>query len=61
MNTHRRTSHPIYLFSQMEIEGFDALAELSLKLRSTWNHATDPKCGDSLIPHCGFTHNPVGC
>ncbi|HUP03554.1 MAG TPA: alpha-glucan family phosphorylase [Bryobacteraceae bacterium] len=36
-----RTTHPAYNLLPTEIEGFDALAELALDLRSTWNHATD--------------------
>ena len=41
MNTHRRASHPIYNLLPTEIEGFNALAELALDLRWSWNHATD--------------------
>ncbi|MCR4332799.1 MAG: DUF3417 domain-containing protein, partial [Sulfuricaulis sp.] len=34
-------SHPIYNLFPEGVEGFDALAELALDLRWTWNHATD--------------------
>lgn len=36
-----RTSHPIYGLPSTEVEGFDALAELALDLRWSWNHVTD--------------------
>jgi starch phosphorylase len=40
------------------VEGFDALAELALDLRSTWNHATDPiwRRLDPVL--WTLTHNP---
>ncbi len=41
MSRHTRVSHPIYNLLPTEIEGFDALAELALDLRWSWNHATD--------------------
>ena len=41
MSTRTRVSHPLYNFLPTEIEGFDALAELALDLRWSWNHATD--------------------
>ena len=34
-------SHPIYLRLPEEVEGADALAELALDMRWSWNHATD--------------------
>ncbi|CAM4230321.1 alpha-glucan family phosphorylase [Vreelandella rituensis] len=41
-----------------DIEGFDALAELALDLRSSWNHATD-RIWRTLNPeHWELTHNP---
>lgn len=36
-----RTSHPMYGLPSTEVEGFDALAELALDLRWSWNHVTD--------------------
>src|SRR6476661_8689491 len=41
MSERTRVSHPIYNLLPTEIEGFDALAELALDLRWSWNHATD--------------------
>ncbi len=32
---------PIYTFFPVEVDGFDALAELALDLRWSWNHAAD--------------------
>ena len=34
-------SHPIYLHLPDEVEGAEALAELALDMRWSWNHATD--------------------
>jgi starch phosphorylase len=36
-----RVSSPIYTFFPTEVEGFDALAELALDMRWSWNHAAD--------------------
>ena len=36
-----RLSHPIHSLLPAEVEGFDALTELALDLRWSWNHATD--------------------
>jgi starch phosphorylase len=41
MSTRTRASHPIYHLLPTEIEGFDALAELALDMRWSWDHATD--------------------
>lgn len=41
MRNNRRTIHPIYSLLPTEIEGFDALAELALDMRWSWNHTTD--------------------
>ncbi len=58
MSTHTRASHPIYHLLPTEIEGFDALAELALDLRSSWNHATD-EVWRQLDPELwAITHNP---
>lgn len=35
------TSHPLYGLLHTDVEGFGALAELALDMRSAWNHATD--------------------
>ncbi len=37
----RRLSSPIYSFFPTEVEGFDALAELALDMRWSWNHSAD--------------------
>ena len=36
-----RVSHPIHHLLPTENTGFDALAELALDMRWSWNHATD--------------------
>jgi glycogen phosphorylase len=36
-----RASHPLYNLLPAEIEGFEALAELALDMRWSWNHASD--------------------
>jgi len=41
MSEATRTGHPKELLLPTDVEGFDALAELSLDMRWTWNHATD--------------------
>lgn len=41
MSNNCRVTHPIYNLLPTEIEGFDALAELALDLRWSWNHGTD--------------------
>ncbi len=41
MSQDSRTAHPIYNLLPTEIAGFDALAELALDMRWSWNHATD--------------------
>ena len=41
MSEQTRVSHPIYNLLPTEIEGFNSLAELSLDMRWSWNHATD--------------------
>jgi len=41
MSEQTRFGHPKQRYSSRDVEGFDALAELALDLRSSWNHATD--------------------
>ncbi|MGD8589924.1 MAG: alpha-glucan family phosphorylase [Chromatiales bacterium] len=41
MSEQPRISHPLYGILPTDLEGFDALAELALDMRSSWNHATD--------------------
>ena len=58
MNQPTRFSHPIYSLLPIEIEGFDALAELALDLRWSWNHAAD-EVWQQLDPALWeLTHNP---
>ncbi len=58
MNKQTRASHPIYNLLPMEVEGFDALAELALDLRWSWNHAAD-ELWQQLDPSLWeLTHNP---
>jgi len=53
-----RASHPIYSLLPTEIEGFDALAELALDMRWSWNHSTD-EVWRQLDPGLWeITHNP---
>ncbi len=57
MSKQTRVSHPIYNLLPAEIEGFDALAELALDLRGSWNHATD-EVWQQLDPKLwDITHN----
>ena len=58
MSKPTRTSHPIYSLLPMEIEGFDALAELALDLRWSWNHAADEVWWQLDHALWEFTHNP---
>ncbi|MGD1001421.1 MAG: alpha-glucan family phosphorylase [Candidatus Brocadiia bacterium] len=41
MSNHRRVVNPAHTFLPTEVEGFDALAELALDLRWSWNHHAD--------------------
>jgi len=41
MNSETPVSQPFYGLLHTDVEGFDALAELALDMRSSWNHATD--------------------
>ncbi|HSJ80561.1 MAG TPA: alpha-glucan family phosphorylase [Thiobacillus sp.] len=41
MSEPARISHPKQRPLSTDVEGFDALAELALDMRSSWNHATD--------------------
>lgn len=51
-------SHPKEQFPCANVEGFDALSELALNMRSSWNHASD-KVWRQLDPVLWeLTHNP---
>src|SRR6266511_3588471 len=41
MSKQTRVFNPIYSFLPTEVEGFDALAELALDMRWSWNHYAD--------------------
>ena len=58
MNKINRVSHPIYNLMPMEVEGFDALAELALDLRWSWNHAADKIWRQLDAELWEITHNP---
>ena len=58
MSKQTRVSHPIYNLLPTEIEGFDALAELALDIRWSWNHGAD-EVWRRLDPALWeFTQNP---
>jgi starch phosphorylase len=58
MNNQMRGGNPFYNFFPAEIEGLDALAELALDLRWSWNHFSD-KIWMRLDPVLwDLTHNP---
>jgi starch phosphorylase len=60
MSSEKRVSHPLYGLLPADVEGFDALSELALDMRSSWNHATD-HVWRSLDPALWeLTHNPWG-
>src|SRR6266487_4893986 len=58
MSEQTRVGHPKELPLCADVEGFDALAELALDMRSAWNHATDQlwRQLDPLLWE--ITHNP---
>jgi starch phosphorylase len=58
MTDHTRVSHSIYDLLSTEIEGFDALAELALNMRWSWNHATDEVWRQLDPVLWEITHNP---
>lgn len=60
MSKPTRTSHPIYNILPTEVEGFDALAELALDLRWSWNHAADEIWRQLDPKQWELTHNPWG-
>ena len=58
MDKKARVCSPIYSLLPVQIEGFDALAELALNIRWSWNHATD-EVWRRLDPELWeITHNP---
>jgi starch phosphorylase len=55
-----RVSHPLYSLLPRDVEGFNALAELALDMRSAWNHATDQVWRQLDPALWELTHNPWG-
>ena len=51
-------AHPKAFFLPTDIVRFDALAELALDLRSSWNHAADWIWRELDPVLWNFTHNP---
>jgi glycogen phosphorylase len=60
MSKPNRTSHPIYNILPTEVDGFDALAELALDLRWSWNHSADEIWRQLDPKQWELTHNPWG-
>ena len=58
MSTLKRVFSPIYTFFPTEVEGFDALGELALDMRWSWNHAADEVWAQLDPDLWGLTHNP---
>jgi glycogen phosphorylase len=52
------TVHPKELVIRTDIEGFNALSELALDMRWSWNHATDPVWQQLDPVLWKITHNP---
>ena len=60
MSSPARVSNPIWSLLPTDIEGIDALAELALDMRWSWNHAAD-EVWRQLDPDLwDLTHNPWG-
>ncbi|HYA29666.1 MAG TPA: alpha-glucan family phosphorylase [Acidobacteriota bacterium] len=58
MSKQTRAFNPIYSFLPTEVEGFDALAELALDMRWSWNHYAD-ELWQQLDPNLWtITQNP---
>ena len=58
MSKHNRTDSPIFSFLPVEVEGFDALAELALDLRWSWNDTADEVWRELDCVQWDLTHNP---
>jgi len=58
MNSKIPVSQPLYGLLHTDVEGFDALAELALDMRSAWNHATDQVWRQLDPVLWELTHNP---
>lgn len=60
MSSQTRLCHPLYGLLPTDVEGFEALAELALDLRWSWNHATDQIWRELDPVLWELTHNPWG-
>ncbi len=58
MSEQTRGSHPKEFPLCADVEGFDAVAELALDMRSSWNHATDQVWRQLDPVLWEITHNP---
>ncbi len=58
MSKNKRIISPIHAFLPFEVEGFDALAELALDIRWSWNDAADEVWRELDPVLWEFTHNP---
>ena len=58
MSEPTRVSHLSGALSSTGVEGFDALTELALDMRSSWNHATDQTWRELDPVLWELTHNP---
>ena len=58
MNGQAPVGHPLYSLLRRDVEGFDALAELALDLRWSWNHAADAVWWQLDPVLWALTHNP---
>ncbi len=58
MDKRTRGGTPVYNLLPAEVEGFDALAELALDMRWSWNHAADELWRQLDLDLWELTHNP---
>jgi starch phosphorylase len=58
MSAQSRVCSPIYNLLPTDVEGFDALAELALDMRWSWNHAADALWRHLDPELWDLTHNP---
>ena len=58
MSNQARARHPMYGLLPLDVEGFDAVAELALDMRWSWNHATDDLWRKLDPALWEITHNP---
>jgi starch phosphorylase len=60
VNRPSRVGNPVWSLLPTDIEGFDALAELALDMRWSWNHAADEVWRQLDPALWDLTHNPWG-